>query len=240
MEPIIDWLKTLQLHPLADHFTLALLATGVLFDLVATFAPSRIWLRYSALTLMILGAIAAAASFYTGHWDAEAVEEFLSGTPKDALEWHEEFGHWILYTFIAIAVWRLAIQAFDFAARTRQIYLVVAVLAVIALFWQGHWGGELVYTFGIGTELLKPSTAPSPGMTPSGPTSPEWTPPTAPTASAQPTPIPSAAPTQTTGETPTAGASPSPSPAASSESSPTAETTPSASPTATPPPEAGV
>jgi uncharacterized membrane protein len=240
MEAIIEWLKTLQLHPVADHFTIALLATGVLLDLAASFAPSRIWLRYAALTLMILGASAAAASFYTGHWDAERVEKFLSGTAKDALEWHEDFGHWILYTFIAIAVWRLAIQAFEFVARTRQIYLAVAVLAVIALFLQGHWGGELVYTFGIGTELLKPSTAPSPGMTPSGPTSPEWTLPPAPSASAQPTPIPSAAATQTTGETPTAGASPSPPPAASSESSPTAETTPSASPTATPPPEAGV
>jgi len=238
MEAIIDWLKTLQLHPVADHFTIALLATGVLFDLAASFAPSRTWLRYSAVTLMILGAIAAAASFYTGHWDAELIEEFLSGAPKDALEWHEEFGHWILYTFIAIAVWRLAIEAFDFAARTRQIYLAIAVLAVVALFLQGHWGSELVFRFGIGTELLKPSTAPSPEMTPSGPTSPERTPLPAPTA--EPTPIPDAAATQTSGETPTADTSPAPPPAASSESSPSAETTPSASPTATPPPEAGV
>ncbi|MGH7947928.1 MAG: DUF2231 domain-containing protein [Candidatus Binataceae bacterium] len=240
MDAIIEWLKTLQLHPVADHFTIALLATGVVLDLVGSFASTRTWLRYSALTLIVLGTIATAASFYTGHWDAEAVEDLLSGAPKDALEWHEEFGHWILYAFIAIAVWRLAIQAFDFIARTRNIYLVVAVVAVVALFWQGHWGGELVYEYGIGTELLKPSAAPSAEMTPSGPTSPEWTPTPTSTASAQATPIPGASPTHPGDASSTAGASPLPSPSTSSESAPPAGATPSASPTTTPQPEPGV
>ncbi len=227
MELIVDWLKALQLHPIADHFTIALLTTGVLLDLVASLVPSRLWLRYSALTLMILGTVATGASFYTGHWEAERFHELVRGPAHEALEWHEEFGHWITYTFIGITLWRLAIQSIEFVARSRQVYLAVAVIAIVALFYQGHLGGELVYKFGVGTEFMQPMPATRSGMIPGASMSPE----PAPTPTATPTP----SATVTPAETPT----PSPTPS-SPESSPVAELTPSASPTAAPPEEPGV
>ena len=58
MDQVVKILQPYQLHPVADHFSVALLFVAVLIDLVASMSPTRIWLRYTALTLMILGALA--------------------------------------------------------------------------------------------------------------------------------------------------------------------------------------
>jgi len=58
MDSVVKFLQPYQLHPVVDHFSVALLFTAVLIDLVAGSAPNRIWLRYTAVLLMILGALA--------------------------------------------------------------------------------------------------------------------------------------------------------------------------------------
>ena len=55
MDAVVKFLQPLDLHPVVDHFSVALLFVAVLIDLVASAAPTRIWLRYSAVMLMILG-----------------------------------------------------------------------------------------------------------------------------------------------------------------------------------------
>ena len=66
MDAVVHFLQPLDLHPVIDHFTVALLMVGVLIDLIASLFPVRAWLRYMALTLMVLGAISAGASYATG------------------------------------------------------------------------------------------------------------------------------------------------------------------------------
>ena len=76
MDAFLANLQRWDLHPVADHFTIGLLIVGVLLDLIASLAPTRTWLRYTALMLMILGAFAAGASYFTG--DMEADRELAS------------------------------------------------------------------------------------------------------------------------------------------------------------------
>lgn len=161
MQGFIEFLKHAQLHPPIDHFTVALLIVGVLADLVASLVPTRLWLRYMALTLMILGAIAAAASNLTGGWEAGRVWENVTGPAKDVLKRHAELGDYLPWVFGILALWRLALQFLGFLARTRVVYIVVAVLAAIVLLYQGHLGGVLAYDYGVGTALM-PSGTPSP------------------------------------------------------------------------------
>ena len=56
MENLEKLLKNWQLHPVADHFSIALLVVAVLVDVAALIFSQRQWLRYMALTLMITGA----------------------------------------------------------------------------------------------------------------------------------------------------------------------------------------
>jgi uncharacterized membrane protein len=171
---VIDFFKHAQLHPVVDHFSVALLIVGILVDLFASLVPLRVWLRYMALTLMILGAISAGASNVTGGWEAERVWDSVTGPAKDVLRRHAQIGDYLPWVFGALALWRLGIQFVGFIARSRVVYIVIAVLAGIALMYQGHLGGVLAYDYGVGTALM-PHGTPSPAQlapnTPSTPVS---------------------------------------------------------------------
>ena len=170
MDSVVKFLQPYQLHPVVDHFSVALLFVAVLLDLLASVAPTRIWLRYTAVLLMVLGALAAGASFATGDMEADRIWNALGQPAKDVLKTHAELGEYLAITFGILALWRILIQAFGFMAGSRAIYLIVAVLAIVTLGYSAHLGGELVYDYGAGTALMAsapvPSEAASPGSSP--------------------------------------------------------------------------
>lgn len=206
MNSIIETLQTWHIHPVADHFTIALLIIGVLADVVGSFLPRYRWIRFMALTLMILGALAAAASRETGGWEARKVYKLVSGDAKELFHHHAELGDWLMWVFAILALWRIGVEALGFVAAWRGVYLLVAIIAVIVLGYQGYLGGELVFDHGVGTALLTPTPAETPiNQIPTAlPT--VYVPPLSsilpsavaatatPTPSATPTPVPSAAP----------------------------------------------
>ena len=167
MDSVTKFLQPWQLHPVVDHFTLGLLIIAVLIDLVASAAPTRIWLRYTALTLTILGALAAAASYYTGGLEADRIWNALGPPAKDVLKRHAELGEYLAITFGILAVWRILIQGFGFMAGSRAIYLIVAVVAIVTLSYSAHLGGVLVYDYGAGTALMAAAPVPSEAASPS-------------------------------------------------------------------------
>ncbi len=154
MDSVVKFLQPYQLHPVVDHFSVALLFTAVLIDLVASSAPNRIWLRYTAVLLMILGALAAGGSYLTGDMEADRIWDALGPPAKEVLKRHAELGEYLAIGFGVLAVWRIMIQAFGFMAGSRAIYLIVAILAIATLGYQSHLGGVLVYDYGAGTALM--------------------------------------------------------------------------------------
>ncbi len=85
MDKILKLLATWQLHPVADHFSIALLVAAVVVDIVALIFSERLWLRYMGLTLMIVGAAAAAASYATGDMEGDRIWDLVNGPAKDVL-----------------------------------------------------------------------------------------------------------------------------------------------------------
>jgi uncharacterized membrane protein len=166
MDAVVKFLQPLDLHPVVDHFSIALLFVAVLIDLVASMSPTRMWLRYSAVMLMILGAIAAGGSFFTGGMEGDRIWNALGEPAKDVLKRHDQLGLYLAIVFGVLAVWRIMIQAFGFMAGSRAIYLIVALLAIVALGYQGHLGGVLVYDYGAGTALMASAPVPSEGASP--------------------------------------------------------------------------
>ncbi len=228
MQAFLETIKAWQLHPAVDHFTVALIVVGILADLVASVISSRLWIRYMALTLMIVGAAFAWGSKVTGGWEAERVWDGVNGPALDVLKRHAFLGDWLPWVFLVLALWRLGIQFVAFIAGTRPIYLLIAVIAGGVIFYQGHLGGKLVYDYGVGTALTTNGTPPE---------APQPAPSTAP-AEASPLPTvfnPNAAPTPVVPASPAAsssGAAPAPSPAATESPTPVASSSPDAGATA--------
>lgn len=239
MEPVLsklaEELAKLQLHPVADHFTVALLFVGVAIDLISNLAPSRAWIRYMALTLMILGALAAGASYATGDMETDRIWDALGPPARQVLKWHATLGVYLAITFGVLALWRILIESFGFMAGSRGFYQLVAILAILTLSYSAHLGGKLVYEYGAGTALMAAQPAPSEASSPAAePSS------SGPMATVSvPTPIPAPAPPA---EAAPAEPKPSSSPTASSPAAPAgpvpAHPAPSASPAAMPGPSA--
>ncbi|MFZ0244513.1 DUF2231 domain-containing protein [Candidatus Binatus sp.] len=224
MDSVTKFLQPLQLHPVVDHFSMALLIVAVLIDLVASAAPTRIWLRYAALLLIILGALAAGGSYFTGGMEADRIWNALGPPAKDVLKKHAELGEYLAITFGVLALWRIMIEGFGFMAGSRAIYLIVAFVAIVVLGYQGHLGGVLVFDYGAGTALMAAAPVPSEAASPSS----------APTSSGAipmvsvPTPIATSTPPPAIPATSASKPTDSPKPGNTPASSPTAQ--PSATP----------
>ncbi|MGZ6253754.1 MAG: DUF2231 domain-containing protein [Candidatus Binataceae bacterium] len=234
MQGLLDTIKLWHIHPAVDHFTVALLIVAVLADLFASLFSTRWWLRYAALALIIAGTAAAWGSQLTGGWEAHRVWDAVKATGGPGLatlQRHAWLGDWLPWIFLVLAVWRLGIQLFGFMAGMRGLYLIFAILAALAISYQGYLGGKLVYDYGIGTALYNTaSSSPVPQPEATGPATPiptvyvpaaSATPEAAvPTAAETASPMPSAAVTPAATETPAAPPSAEPSPAAEPSASP--------------------
>jgi uncharacterized membrane protein len=160
-----------HLHPIVDHFTIALLAFGVLADVtgcaIAMLFGNRSTrlkelssrLHGAALMLMIPGAISSILSRFTRESQAERLWDTISpaaqgilysDTASAAYLSHAVLGSYLMYIFVPLAVWRVLFEMWPTIRRIRLVYLVIAMLALGALLYQGKTGGELVYEYGVG------------------------------------------------------------------------------------------
>ena len=205
MEAILAALQRLDLHPVADHFTVGILIVAVLIDLIASLAPTRTWLRYMALSLMVIGAVAAGASYATGDMEADRVWQAMGKEARGVLHTHATLATYMTVVFGVLAVWRILIQAIGFFAGTRPVYLLAAAISAGILIYIGHLGGQLVYTYGVGTALMtaQPTATPTPMAAESLPTV------SVPTATAG-APVPTATATITTSPPPAPSTSTAP------------------------------
>ena len=162
--------KTYHLHPIVDHFTIALLTFGVAAELLSAAAIllSRgrvgflaVWgqkLRSTSLLLMIGGAAASVLSYFSGDAEADrlwdtispaAQQILLSSNGPDYLS-HAVLGQRLMYAFLILAAWRVMLELSNRLRRTRVVFLFAAIVAAGALLYQGKTGGELVYENGVG------------------------------------------------------------------------------------------
>jgi uncharacterized membrane protein len=174
MEDLVATLKTWQLHPIINHFTIAILTIAILSDLISSIFSSRTWMRHMALSLTVLGAGSAALSWVTGDWEADRIQDLLKtlqGPAKDVFQKHAQWGEILMYVFAFLAVWRIVSQGVSFFAASRPLYLLAGLIAIVMLFIQGFRGGRLVFNYGVGTQLLASSPTASASTivpTPSG------------------------------------------------------------------------
>jgi len=161
-----------HLHPIVDHFTIALLAAGVAAEVLSAAAiilargktgwlfDSCAKLRSTSLMLMIGGASAAVFSYFTGDAEADRLWDTMSPAAQQILAStdgagrylsHAVLGRYLMYAFLVLAAWRVLIEFSTRLSRVRIAFTVAAIIATCGLLYQGKTGGELVYEHGVGT-----------------------------------------------------------------------------------------
>jgi uncharacterized membrane protein len=144
------------IHPIVVHFPIALLCASVAFDFLTRRWPAG-GLRETSFYCLLAGVMGAALAVVTGGMEEELAER--AGAPESLLELHESLGTVTLVVFVALLGLRLAMQ-WGWLAERRSLTLGLGAIGIVILALTGYWGGELVYTYGIGVKAMMAPVVP--------------------------------------------------------------------------------
>jgi uncharacterized membrane protein len=135
-----------NIHPLFVHFPIAFLVGATLLFFLAWIFRSDSLAR-SALSMLILGVISAAATVATGEMAADSVK--ISPTVQaHLLEHHEDLMVTTLCISIGLLIWALIGRPFP---RKGRVIFLIALLVMLGVMSVGaDYGARMVYDYNIG------------------------------------------------------------------------------------------
>ncbi len=142
-----------QMHSILVHFPVAVSALGLilLFALLVTRARSG-GMRWACVLVYALGAGAAYFAFLTGEQAASMASTTVGDEAQALLQKHQEMGEKV-WIFLAVTAAFTAFTAFRMPAVRGTMAFLALVAALSSAAWvgvTGHYGGVLVYHFGVG------------------------------------------------------------------------------------------
>lgn len=145
-------------HPQIVHFVIALLMVGVAFRLISLTGKAQ-FTGAAALTLILIGTGASVLAVKSGE-DAHGPAERVPGA-RDAVVEHEEWGERTRNLFLVVAA--LELLALGLSDRRRRAVLVasgvVGLGGMFVLYETAEHGGDLVYQYagGVGVRSGDPN-----------------------------------------------------------------------------------
>ena len=145
-------------HPQIVHFVIALLMVGVVFRLISLTGKAQ-FTGAAALTLILIGTGASVLAVKSGE-DAHGPAERVPGA-RDAVVEHEEWGERTRNLFLVVAA--LELLALGLSDRRRRAVLVasgvVGLGGMFVLYETAEHGGDLVYQYagGVGVRSGDPN-----------------------------------------------------------------------------------
>ncbi|WP_228035842.1 DUF2231 domain-containing protein [Oculatella sp. LEGE 06141] len=101
-----------------------------------------------------LGVVAAIVTVFTGLQAEETVS--LSQEAHEVLESHEHFQIYSTVVLKALLVWRSIKRGV--LPNPSIVYLAITAIAVGTVLFGSHYGGQLVYQYGVGTSVPSAAT----------------------------------------------------------------------------------
>lgn len=152
MEAIAD------LHPIIVHFPIALLVVYSLFEISGVLL-NKDDLSKIALYLLFLGVITSIGAVLTGNQAADAASELIKNgaeIPQELIDTHEEYANFTMWFYTAILVARVyLVLKKKFTRKIKYLFAVLSLAGCFLIYETAEHGGELVYKYGAGTELIK-------------------------------------------------------------------------------------
>lgn len=148
---LVDGLQ--NIHPIFVHFPLALLSAGILFDVLG-YGLKKPSLSDAGWWVFALGVVAAIITVFTGLQAEETVS--LSQEAHEVLENHEHFQIYSTVVLTGLLIWR-GIKRGSLP-NPPILYLIITAIAVSTILFGSHYGGKLVYQYGVGTSVQPAAT----------------------------------------------------------------------------------
>ena len=149
------------LHPAIVHFPIVLLLLGAPLAVVSLFLQ-KFHLPVLTAAVLALGGAGALVATWTGEEAAELAGE-LSGSGEKALDAHEEWGERARNAGLVaalLAVISAALGRKPVAGRALGAAAAIAALgAAFSVAQAGHYGGAVVYKYGVGVNTAAGASA---------------------------------------------------------------------------------
>ncbi|MEA4905373.1 MAG: DUF2231 domain-containing protein [Petrimonas sp.] len=134
-----------HLHPMLVHFPIALVSVGFLLEISYFFCKKEVCLTRAGYYLLIIGTLAAAATWLSGMLFTSEME----GSAGQIRETHELFATVTLVLLLIAASIRiyLSLKKKEDNKTLKNMAFVLYALATVSVFITGFFGGTLVYNY---------------------------------------------------------------------------------------------
>ncbi|WP_347239863.1 DUF2231 domain-containing protein [Oscillatoria sp. FACHB-1406] len=133
------------LHPIIVHFVIAMVFFAYFCDLVGYLSRKPTWLEVSWWNLLV----ASVAIFFAvifGEFEAGLAEPYTAA--QTALDWHTITGWSLSAILVGITAWRGVLRRQN-PGKIPVVYLGVATLLVVLVFFQMYLGDLLAWVYGL-------------------------------------------------------------------------------------------
>ena len=141
------------LHPLVDHFIIALPVVILLLELMNLIMKKKA-VGGVSFFLILLTVIAAVGAYFTGLVDGKEAYPALTEVAKEALSEHKLLGTYLMLASGVVLLFKL-LSMITGKGIIKGLYILILIAFVAGIFEQGKDGGELVYKYGMNVEQVK-------------------------------------------------------------------------------------
>lgn len=146
-----------KLHPIVIHFPIAFFMLYIFLELVNLYT-NNLSIKKISLLILFLGVVGGIVAVLTGNQSFQILQSnpALTQIHKIIISEHEYYATITVWYFFVILVY----QIFQFLKNKKTVkkqflFIVFAVAGLILIYQTAKIGGQLVYKFGIGTDLFK-------------------------------------------------------------------------------------
>jgi uncharacterized membrane protein len=137
-------------HPLVIHFSIVLVMTAAVVDLVDVAFERSVWLKAATTTLYVTGALSLMVAYMTGLQAASTV--LVPGMAYPVITAHRQ---WALvtmaYCVLVATVRLLVLRGANGRSRRRRVALLgIGLVSVVLVQQTAERGARLVYEYGTG------------------------------------------------------------------------------------------